>query len=263
MDAEQRLQRERGILRVRAENPGPLTLSGTNTWIVGRSPAYLIDPGPLLEEHLARVGQALEDRGGLGGIALTHDHHDHGEAVAWLRERYGAPLAAARGDVDVELADGVRFGPLEAFATPGHSPDHFALLAGGACFSGDAVLGEGSVFITPYPGAMSAYLEALERLRRREDLDVICPGHGPPVSDVGAKLDEYIEHRRERERALIAALDDGKRTTGELLSAAWPEVPAQMHPFASATLAAHLDRLAERGPLPAGVQRPQLEGLLA
>ena len=102
----------------------------------------------------------------------------------------------------MQLREGVRFGPFEAVATPGHAADHFALIAAGACFTGDAVLGEGSVFISPYPGAMAGYLAALERLRVREDFDVLCPGHGPPVWDAHAKLERV--HRpppRPRERA--------------------------------------------------------------
>jgi glyoxylase-like metal-dependent hydrolase (beta-lactamase superfamily II) len=246
----------RDVLLVRAENPGPLTLEGTNTWVVGREPAFVIDPGPLLDEHLARVLAAVQERGGLGGVALTHDHADHAEAAGALRERHPAPLAAGRGDVDVQLAEGVAFGPLQAAATPGHAPDHFAFIAAGACFSGDAVLGSGSVFISPHPGAIAGYLLALSRLRLREDFDVLCPGHGPVVADARAKLEQYVAHRVGRERRLIAALAEGRRTVAELLAAAWPEVPAQMHPAASATLAAHLDKLADEQQLPADVERP-------
>jgi glyoxylase-like metal-dependent hydrolase (beta-lactamase superfamily II) len=155
--------------------------------------------------------------------------------------------------------DGARFGPFEALATPGHSADHFALLARGACFTGDAVLGEGSVFITPEPGAMSSYLLALERLRRRGDIEVLCPGHGPPVWEARAKLEEYIAHRLDRERDLIAALSEGLRTTPELLDTVWADVPAALRPLAAVTLAAHLDKLEEERILPTGVQRPQLE----
>src|SRR5579872_5309996 len=132
---------------VRAPNPGPLTLSGTNTWVVARSPTWVIDPGPLIEEHLSRLCEAIEARGGLGGVLLTHDHYDHAEAAGTLLERFPAPIAAGRGVADVRLGEGVRFGPFEAVATPGHAADHFALIAEGACFTGDAVLGSGSVFI--------------------------------------------------------------------------------------------------------------------
>jgi len=248
------------ILRVRAPNPGLLTLTGTNTWVVGRGPAWVVDPGPLIETHLERVCAAIDDRGGLGGVVLTHDHEDHCEAVPELLARYPAPLAGGRGEVDVQLREGVRVGPFDPVATPGHSIDHFALISHGACFTGDAVLGEGSVFIAPHPGAMSNYMLALTRLRRREDFNVLCPGHGPVVWDADGKLDEYVSHRLERERKLVDALEGGLRTEGELLDAVWPEVPKQMRPLASVTLAAHLDKLENEGVLPAGVQRPMLEG---
>ena len=247
------------IVGIRAPNPGPFTLSGTNSWIVGRGPAWLVDPGPAIEEHVAAVSAEIERRGGLGGIALTHDHPDHTEAVPAIRARYpDAPLAAAHSAAAVVLADGDRFGPLEALVTPGHAPDHLAFVTGTAALTGDAVLGEGSVFIAPDPGALAAYLEGLKRLGRRR-LDVLCPGHGPLVHDPQAKLAEYLTHRLDRERRLLAALEKGKRSVDELLDEAWSEVPAQLRPAAAVTLAAHLDKLADEDRLPDGVQRPSLQ----
>lgn len=252
---EPRLLESHDILCVRAANPGPYTLSGTNSWLAGRSPTWLVDPGPLQRVHVQRLSSAIEDRGGLGGIVLTHDHRDHSEALQAVRVEHPAPLAAARAGADVRLADGARFGPFEAVATPGHAPDHFALVGLGACFTGDAVLGEGSVFISPHPAAMASYMQALRRLRERDDFSVICPGHGPVVWDPRAKLDEYIHHREEREQRLLAALRDGLRSTRELLDAVWSDVPPQLRAGAQATLAAHLDKLASEGLLPDGVER--------
>jgi len=250
------------IVRVRASNPGPMTLSGTNTWVVGRGPAWVVDPGPLLDSHLELLLGAVDARGGLGGVVLTHDHADHSEAVGTLLHARPALLAAARGEADVRIEDDLRVGPFQAVSAPGHAQDHLALIAAGACFTGDAVLGEGSVFISPYPGAMSGYLAALERLRLREDFDVLCPGHGPPVLEARAKLDEYIAHRLDRENRLIAALGDGRRTVSELLETVWSEVPEGLRPLATVTLAAHLDRLEELHALPAGVERPTFEGVV-
>lgn len=252
---EARRLAEHAVLRLRADNPGPLTLSGTNTWIVGRDPAYVIDPGPPLAEHLELLVAAIDARGGLGGIALTHDHGDHSEGVAALRERRPAPLAAGRGEADVVLGEGAHFGPLLAVSTPGHAPDHFALIYERACFTGDAVLGEGSVFIAPDPGALAGYLDGLERLRGR-DLEVLCPGHGPSIWEPNAKLEEYIEHRLARERLLLAALAEGRRRTAELLDVAWADVPRELRPVAAVSLQAHLDKLEDEGRLPAGVERP-------
>jgi glyoxylase-like metal-dependent hydrolase (beta-lactamase superfamily II) len=246
------------VVGIRAANAGPFTLSGTNSWIVGRDPAWLVDPGPALDEHVRGLVAELAARGGLGGIALTHDHADHTEAVPAIRASFpDAPLAAARAEVDVRLTDGDGFGPLRAFATPGHAPDHLAYLTGEAALTGDAVLGEGSVFIAPDPGALAAYLDALRRLRRR-GLAVLCPGHGPLVLEPAAKLDEYIDHRLDRERRLLAALAAGKRTSDELLDDAWADAPARLRVAAAVTLAAHLDKLSEEGRLPEGVERPPL-----
>jgi glyoxylase-like metal-dependent hydrolase (beta-lactamase superfamily II) len=246
------------VVGIRAGNPGPLSLSGTNTWVIGRDPAWLIDPGPDLADHLNELDAELERRGGLGGIALTHDHIDHAEAVPAVRARHpGAPVAAARGEADVRLRDGALVGPLEAVAVPGHAPDHFVFVLGEIAFTGDAVLGEGSVFITPDPGALRSYLEALDALRRRA-LALLCPGHGPLITDPNAKLGQYIAHRLERERRLLAALAAGKRGADELLDDAWSDAPAELRPVAMITLAAHLDKLAEEDRLPDGVQRPPL-----
>jgi glyoxylase-like metal-dependent hydrolase (beta-lactamase superfamily II) len=247
---------DRDVLGVRAENPGPFTLSGTNTWIIGRGPAWLIDPGPALEAHVSALMAELDRRGGLGGIALTHDHQDHSEAVPAIRARFtGAPVAAARGPVDAVLSAGARFGPLEAVATPGHSQDHMTFVLDGIAFTGDTVLGEGSVFVAPDPGALADYLDGLQRLLARQ-LAFICPGHGPLVRDPQAKLEQYLAHRADRETRLLAAIASGKRTVDELLDSAWSDAPVALRLAAAVTLAAHLDKLADEGRLPPGVERP-------
>jgi glyoxylase-like metal-dependent hydrolase (beta-lactamase superfamily II) len=227
-----------GIELVRADNPGPLTLSGTNTWIVGR---WVVDPGPALDAHLDAVAAAVGARGGTEGIALTHDHADHVEGVDGLLARVGGdvPVVSARGGA----VDGDVAGPLRVLALPGHSDDHLAFVAGRAAFTGDAVLGEGSVFVA---SQLAAYLQGLRALRAL-DLDVLCPGHGPPVWDVTAKLDGYLEHRAERERLLVSALKRGLRTEDELLDAAWGDAPAELRQFALLSLRAHLEKLRLEG----------------
>ena len=130
----------------------------------------------------------------------------------------------------VRPADGDEVGPLVAIATPGHSPDHMALLYGKVCFSGDTVAGRGSSFIAADGGGLAAYLDGLRRLRDL-DLDVLCPGHGPFVHDPRAKIDEYIEHRLDRERKVVAALDSGIRDRDGLLDAAWDDVDWSAGPY--------------------------------
>jgi glyoxylase-like metal-dependent hydrolase (beta-lactamase superfamily II) len=233
------------VLLVRAANPSPYTLDGTNTWIVGRDPAWVIDPGPALPEHLDAVAAAVAERGGAGGIALTHDHPDHAEGLDALRERLGDPPVGRMPP----LRDGDAFGPFTAYHVPGHAPDHLVFVAGGAAFTGDAVLGAGSVFIAPGGGGLAEYLDGLRRLREL-GLRTIHPGHGPEVADPAAKLDEYVAHRLERERRIVAALDAGVRGEDELVTAAWDDVPAGLELPARWTLQAHLEKLRAEGRLP-------------
>jgi glyoxylase-like metal-dependent hydrolase (beta-lactamase superfamily II) len=227
-----------GVVRVRAPNPSALTLDGTNTYVVG---AWVVDPGPADERHLEAVRRAAGDA--IEGVVLTHSHADHAEGA----ESLGAPVTLPR--------DGQTVGPFSAVATPGHSEDSVCLVAGPVCFTGDTVLGRGSVFIAPGEGSLSAYLDSLRRLRSLP-LEVLCPGHGPYVWDPATKLDEYVAHRLERERRLLEALAAGLRTRDELLDSAWSDAPAALRDFAALSLASHLEKLGEEGRLPEGTWRP-------
>jgi glyoxylase-like metal-dependent hydrolase (beta-lactamase superfamily II) len=238
---------------VRADNPSPYTLEGTNTWLVGRHPCWVIDPGPADAAHADAVAAAALARGGVGGIALTHGHLDHAGGVALLRERTAAPAPAARHDGDA-------LGPLRVLRTGGHAPDHVVFVAGDVVFTGDAVLGRGSVFVAPGEGSLRGYLAALEALRASRPA-LLCPGHGPPIADPAERLASYVEHRLARERALLAALNDGLRGVDELLDRVWADAPPQLRMAATITLAAHLGKLQEEGRLPADVQWPSLPTL--
>ena len=220
---------------MRADNPSALTLDGTNSYVVGR---FVIDPGPALPAHVEAVRRAAND--GIEGVVLTHSHADHSEAA----ELFDAPVVLPR--------DGDVVGPFTSVCTPGTSADSVCLLMDRVCLTGHTVLGEGSVFIAPGEGSLSAYLDSLRRLRAL-DLEVLCPGHGPFVWDPAAKLDEYIAHRLDRERRLLDALDAGLRDHGDLLDAAWSDAPAHLRPAAELTLQAHLEKLREEGRLPRGV----------
>lgn len=237
-----------GVVRVRASNPSPLTLDGTNTYVVA---GWVVDPGPDYPEHLDTVSDTVSGQGRAGderaleGIVVTHGHADHVEGAAALSGRWGGVAVVRPGEGDA-------VGPFRALATPGHAPDHVCLLLGRILFTGDTVLGEGSVFIGPGEGSMSAYLDSLRRLRELE-LDVLCPGHGPFVWRPREKLDGYLEHRLERERRLVEALGAGAHTRDEMLDAAWPDVPRELRPAAALTLEAHLEKLAEEGGLPGGL----------
>jgi glyoxylase-like metal-dependent hydrolase (beta-lactamase superfamily II) len=221
---------------VRAPNPSALTLDGTNTYVVG---SWVVDPGPADQGHLDAVRRAAA--GGIEGVVLTHSHADHAEGA----ESLGAPVTLPSG--------GETVGPFSAIATPGHSADSVCLVAGTVCFTGDTVLGSGSVFIAPGEGSLSEYLDSLRRLRALP-LEVLCPGHGPYVWDPAAKLDEYVAHRLWREERLVEALSAGLRARDELLDSAWSDAPVELRHFAALSLASHLEKLAEEGRLPEGVE---------
>jgi glyoxylase-like metal-dependent hydrolase (beta-lactamase superfamily II) len=254
-----------GVTLVRADNPGPKTLEGTNSWVLavdGR--AWVIDPGPDLDPHLDALASAVDARGGLAGIALTHRHADHADGVVGLLRRAGpapvlshagwVPDGAPAGTTAVAVADGETRGPFRVLATPGHARDHVVFLHGAAGFVGDTVLGRGSVLLVPHVGALAGYLDALRRLRD-EGLGWLLPGHGPVIDDPRAKLDEYVAHRLDRERRLVAALDGGARSVDALLDAVWDDAPGILRMAAAVTLQAHLDKLADEGRLPADVER--------
>ena len=223
------------MVRVRASNASPMTLDGTNSYVVG---GWVVDPGPADPGHLAALRRAAG--AGIEGVVLTHSHADHAEGA----EALGVPITLP--------AEGEEVGPFLAIGTPGHSRDSVCLLAGRACFTGDTVLGRGSVFISPEEGSLSAYLDSLRRLREL-DLEVICPGHGPYVWDPRTKLDEYVAHRLERESRLLEALSEGVRGHRELLDRVWDDAPPELRPAAELTLRAHLEKLRQEGRLPPGV----------
>jgi glyoxylase-like metal-dependent hydrolase (beta-lactamase superfamily II) len=214
---------------------------------------WVVDPGPADSGHLDAVAAAAA---GAEGIVLTHSHQDHSEGAPGLAERLGG-IEIVCPEVDGEI------GPFRVFATPGHSADSVCLLWERVLFTGDTVLGEGSVFIAPGDGSLSAYLASLEKLTEL-DLDAICPGHGPVVREPASKLREYLEHRLEREQRVAAALEAGARTGDELLDRGWADVDFAAAPLlrvaAAATLAAHLEKLAAEGRLPDGVEPAALAG---
>ena len=232
------------VERLTAPNPSPMTLEGTNTYVVGRDPAVVIDPGPNDEGHIAAIRRAAEARGGIGPVLLTHDDADHLDGVE--------PL----GVEPTRPSDGDTVAGLTAIATPGHAEEHLCfLLPDGngrfACFSGDLILGEGSTIVGPrrFGGSLADYMDSLRRLQGLE-LTVLYPGHGPEVRDPQAKIAEYLAHRREREDRLVAALDRGERSREALLAEVWDDVPEDLRGAAAIAMEAHLEKLEDEGRLP-------------
>jgi len=229
---------------ITAPNPSPMTLEGTNTYVVGRDPAVVIDPGPDDAGHIEAVREAAEARGGIGTVLLTHDDADHLAGVEPLGVEPARP------------ADGETIAGLTIIATPGHAAEHLCFLApdgdaGSACFCGDLILGAGSTIVGPreFGGSLTDYMESLRRLQRLE-LTVLYPGHGPDVSDPRAKIAEYIAHRQEREDRLVAALERGERSRAALLAEVWDDVPKELRMPAGIAMQAHLEKLEDEGRLP-------------
>jgi glyoxylase-like metal-dependent hydrolase (beta-lactamase superfamily II) len=231
------------VQRLTADNPSPMTLEGTNTYVVGRKPAVVIDPGPDDPDHIEAVRRAAEGRGGIGTVLVTHGHGDHVDGV----ERLGVEPAHPR--------DGETIAGLTAIATPGHAADHLCFLADGACFTGDLILGEGSTIVGPREmgGSLGDYMASLRRLEGL-DLTILYPGHGPEITDPAAKIAEYIAHRQEREDRLVAALERGERSRAALLAEVWDDVPANLRGAAGFAMQAHLEKLADEGRLPADLR---------
>jgi glyoxylase-like metal-dependent hydrolase (beta-lactamase superfamily II) len=243
------------IARIVAPNPGAMTHEGTNTYLYGTAPCTVIDPGPNDAGHLEAVRAAAEERGGIGTVLLTHSHGDHADGAEALATAAADTRAATAGGAAwkprvVLPGDGETHAGLRALATPGHAADHVCFLtADGVCFSGDLVLGEGSTFVPPDGGSLSSYMESL-RLLQGERIELMCPGHGPWITDPSAKLAEYVEHREMRERRLLAALARGERSREALLAEVWDDVPAELRQAAALVMDAHLQKLEADGHLP-------------
>ena len=231
------------VVRVLAPNPGPFTLEGTNTWIVGARRAVVIDPGPDDPDHLEAVAR---EGGSVSAILLTHDHPDHAAGARRLSEMVRAPVRSHRAtDGRERLADDepipVDGESLRTMHTPGHSADHVAFVAprDGGLFTGDSVLGRGTSVIDPPEGDLASYLHSLRRMLALGPR-VIYPGHGPAVFDAGAKLREYVEHRAEREEQVVRSLANGPATAADLVPGIYTDTPVDLHPVAERQVLAHL-----------------------
>jgi len=246
---------------VLAPNPSPMTLDGTNTWVVaepGSSSVLVVDPGPDDEGHLRRVLEVASagDRH-VAQVILTHGHLDHSAGAARFADLSGAPVGALDpglrlGSEGYGPGDVITVGACElrVIATPGHTADSLSLLltADGGLLTGDTVLGRGTTVIAR-DGSLGDYLRTLEELRSLADtagLQVILPGHGPLLSDPAGVLDYYIAHRKERLEQVRAAMATGARTPAEIVAVVYTDVDKSLWPAAEQSVRAQLDYLEPR-----------------
>jgi glyoxylase-like metal-dependent hydrolase (beta-lactamase superfamily II) len=237
------------IRAITAPNPGPFTLDGTQTYLLGDT--AVIDPGPAIESHVKAIAVAMPH---LQTILITHRHPDHAPAAEPLREMTGARILAPRDvleRVDVRVRGGESIAiddtVIEVIATPGHTDEHVCYLTGdGDLFTGDTVLGAGTSAIFPPDGSMADYLASLRVLRGRSPRRIF-PAHGPVRDDAIALLDEYIAHRLDRERQVVDALRGGARSISELRHTIYPDLDPRLEHAAEIQLEAHLIKLRGEG----------------
>lgn len=235
---------------VTAPNSGLMTGPGTNTWLVrSRGEVVVIDPGPVLDEHLDGVRAAVAGTTPVA-VVVTHTHPDHAPAANLLATEWGVPAVGRSNGPDFEadrlVADGdeVAVGDerLVTIATPGHTADSTSYRMGPALFVGDHIMGGSTVVVED----MAAYMASLERLEGT-GLERLYPGHGPVIDDPDETIGRYLEHRRERESAILDAVRGGAGTVDAVVAVVYTDVDARLHPVAAVSVAAHLRKLAGDG----------------
>lgn len=242
------------IVGIRAPNPSPLTLDGTNSYLVidtDTRQALCIDPGPHMTEHITAILRdcAMHDAE-ITTIAITHGHPDHAPGALVLQSLCGAPIYAHSNSSvphDISLVDQqsipVGSAHVVAIDAPGHTFDHLVFYEpfNRALFTGDVLLGTGYVVIAPPGGAMRPYQRTLARLATEyAGAGCIYPGHGELVDDPAERIANYRAHREQREHELLAALARGPQTIPSLVERIYAQTPQALWPAAARQLLAYL-----------------------
>jgi glyoxylase-like metal-dependent hydrolase (beta-lactamase superfamily II) len=264
------------IARVLAPNPGPFTFKGTGVYILGAKDVAVIDPGPLMPEHVEALKRALDGKR-VSHILVTHTHSDHSPAAAPLKEWSGAKTYgfgphgsghdeanAEEGGVKMEEGGDRAFLPdmrvkdgdviagdgftIECVYTPGHTSNHmcFALNEEKALFTGDHVMGWSTTVVTPPDGDMAEYMASLRKLLARDDR-TLYPTHGGPIRNPKPFLQAYVDHRLAREAQILACLHDGISTIPEMVARMYADTDKRLHPAAARSVQAHLIQLEREG----------------
>ena len=259
------------VVVVRGLNPGPFTGPGTNTYLIGTGARpLLLDTGSGVKGYVPLLERALREECGTdapGDLVVTHVHPDHIGGAPDLIAHFGArrvykrpwPGRDERYPVELTPIDGearleTEGATLRAIHTPGHAEDHlcFYLEEEGALFTGDVVLGAGTSVIPLEGGDMALYLDSLRRILAL-DLARIYPGHGPLIDDPRAKLEEYIQHRQQREAEILEAIRTGLTTVERIVASIYQETPKTLHPAAAQSVLSHLAKLEREGRASRGV----------
>jgi len=260
-----------GVRRIVANNPGPYTFLGTNTYVVGSGEVAVIDPGPADERHLKAVADAIKGER-LAYILITHSHRDHCDGARGLQALAGGEIAAfgptgtERGasalglsydfvdpsfvpDRKLEDGDTVKGHSfaLDVLHMPGHAPDHlcFALVGKRTVFTGDHVMGWNTTVIAPPEGNLGMFLASLERLMQRHD-KMFLPAHGGRIQTPQRVVRAYIMHRKWREQTILACLDDGVCTIPRIVERLYGALDAKLKEAAALSVLAHLEHLIGR-----------------
>ncbi|MBC7104212.1 MAG: MBL fold metallo-hydrolase [Parvibaculum sp.] len=262
------------IRRVVAHNPSAFTYKGTGTYIIGEGDVAVIDPGPLLNEHVEALLRALEGET-VSHILITHTHSDHSPAAKPLKALTGARTFAfgphgsgqkhaPEGDVQVEEDGDMDFVPdvelrhgdiiegdgwtVECVYTPGHTSNHmcFALHEEKALFTGDHVMGWSTSIVSPPDGNMEDYMASLRLLLTRDD-EIYWPTHGPAITDPKPFVRSFIEHREDRERQIMEQLAAGRTRIQDMVPIMYAAVDKRLYPAAARSVLAHMEHLVARG----------------
>jgi glyoxylase-like metal-dependent hydrolase (beta-lactamase superfamily II) len=263
------------VSRLLARNPSPFTFKGTGVYIVGANQGArevaVIDPGPLIPEHLEALKRAIAGKR-VTHILVTHTHNDHSPAAQPLKEWTGAktygfgPHGSGKTEDGVKVEEGgdrdfvpdivLRDGDViagngftfDCVYTPGHTSNHmcYALREEKALFTGDHVMGWSTTVVAPPDGDMAQYMESLRKLLARDD-EILYPTHGAPVRDPKPFLQAYLDHRREREAQILACLRDGVTTIPEIVERLYADLDQRLHSAAARSVLAHLIQLETEG----------------
>ncbi|MER6595602.1 MBL fold metallo-hydrolase [Micromonospora purpureochromogenes] len=241
------------VTLLRAPNPGPMTLDGTNTWVLRAAPgapAVVVDPGPADEGHLGRIAA----HGPVGSVLITHGHPDHTEGAARLADLLdGAAVRAADPAHTIGAAPLTPDTPVEAAGftvrlvpTPGHTADSVCFLAEHGdervVLTGDTILGRGTTVVAHPDGHLGDYLASLELLSAYRGIPAL-PGHGPALADCGAAAEFYLAHRRARLDQVRAAVEAGATTAPEVVARVYADVDRSLWWAAEWSVRAQLEYL--------------------